>query len=112
MEENIYIRSWSNAGTLYDRVYEIVMQIPYGAVASYGQISMLVPGSTPRVVGYAMASAPAAMNLPWHRVINAKGRVSVRGSGSSSHEQRKRLEKEGVRFDGRGVIDFELYGWL
>ena len=98
--------------TIYNQVYEVVMQIPYGTVASYGQVSMLAPGSTPRLVGYAMASAPVGIELPWHRVINSKGRVSPRVSGSGAGEQRRLLESEGVIFDEKGYIDFELFGWL
>jgi len=102
----------SEAVTVYEQVYELVMQIPYGTVVSYGQISMLVSGSTPRLVGYAMASVPDDMKLPWHRVINSKGRISSRGSGSGAYEQRKLLEEEGVAFDVNEYIDFELYGWV
>jgi methylated-DNA-protein-cysteine methyltransferase-like protein len=112
MDENMYFPGKQTPNTVYDRVYEVVMQISYGTVASYGQVSMLVSGSTPRLVGYAMASVPADMGLPWHRVVNSRGRISPRGSGSGADEQRKMLEEEGVAFDEKGYIDFGLYGWL
>ena len=112
MDKEIDFSGKTKPPTIYNRVYEVVMQIPYGTVASYGQVSMLVPGSTPRLVGYAMASAPSGIELPWHRVINAKGRVSPRVSGSGAGEQRRFLEAEGVIFDEKGYIDFELFGWL
>lgn len=112
MNEDIHFPSKEPRSAVYEQVYEVVMQIAYGTVASYGQVSMLVPGSTPRLVGYAMASAPPGMELPWHRVINSRGKISPRDSGSGADEQRIMLEEEGVAFDEKGCIDFGLYGWL
>lgn len=102
------------------RVWQIVEQIPRGRVATYGQIGAMVkrPAGTgvrhyhaarARWVGQAMANCPPG--LPWQRVVNSQGRISVR-PGSDSHVlQRTLLEREGIEFDARGRIDLARYGW-
>lgn len=84
--------------------------IPAAKVATYGQIAEMVACS-PRVVGYAMAAVPEYLNLPWHRVINSQGKVSVRSDGAPSTDQRQLLQDEGVAFDARGRVDFGEVGW-
>lgn len=93
----------------YERIYQVVRQIPKGNVATYGQIASIVGRCGPRQVGYAMSCAPSG--LPWQRVINRQGRVSVRSGGRESAEQRDLLEGEGVVFDCSGRVDLELFGW-
>jgi methylated-DNA-protein-cysteine methyltransferase-like protein len=62
-----------------------------------------------RQVGYALHALPSGSGIPWHRVVNAKGEISVR-TGTDSHElQRMLLEAEGLKFDGRGRIDLKRY---
>ena len=99
---------------LYDRIYDMVRQIPPGRVTTYGRIAELVGGCTARMVGYAMAALKrgTAPDVPWQRVINAKGKVSVHGDGFGNAMQRVILEQEGVVFDLNGRVDFELFGWL
>lgn len=95
----------------YARVYGICRRIPVGRVATYGQVARLAGlGGHARLVGYALAALPSGTTVPWHRVINARGTVSVRRSGESL-SQRMRLEREGVRFDSRGRTSFVLHGW-
>jgi len=96
---------------LYDQIYEVVRYIPAGKVATYGQIANVVGGCSARMVGYAMAALSDGKHedVPWQRVINAKGQISMQGFGN--YEQRLRLEEEGVVFDGNDRIDFEKYGW-
>jgi methylated-DNA-protein-cysteine methyltransferase-like protein len=96
---------------LYERIYAVVRQIPYGHVASYGQIARIVGNCTARWVGYAMAATPLESDIPWQRVINSQGKISPRSSGRGAEVQRELLELEGVRFDERGRVDFERYGW-
>jgi methylated-DNA-protein-cysteine methyltransferase-like protein len=96
----------------HERIRAAVRQIPRGRVASYGQIARLVPGCTPRLVGFAMAGLPAGTDVPWQRVINGRGEVSERSGGDGACHQRELLEAEGVRFDARGRVDFAEYGWL
>ncbi len=91
--------------------YAAVAQIPRGRVATYGQIAQWAgyPGRA-RQVGYALAGMPEELDLPWHRVINARGRVSPR-TGSGFHMlQRDLLVSEGIVFRA-GAIDLEHYGW-
>lgn len=89
------------------RVYALVRKVPRGKVATYGQIATLL--GSPRVarhVGFAMAAAGRAERpVPWHRIINAQGRISHRGDFARAQEQRELLEAEGVRFDARHRVD-------
>ena len=96
---------------LYQRVYKMVKQIPAGKVATYGQIARLVGGCTARMVGYALSALRDGRDplVPWQRVINAQGRISLQGI--SSVEQRFLLEDEGVVFDAADRVDFDIYGW-
>lgn len=95
---------------VYQRIEQVVSHIPLGQVATYGQIAAIVGSCTPRMVGYAMASLPQDSPVPWQRVINAQGKISPRADGFGSHEQRSRLEAEGIRFDDDRV-DLQRYGW-
>ena len=98
--------------TVYERVYEIVRQIPPGKVASYGQIARIVGGCTPRMVGYAMSALKSGSDVPWQRVINSQGKISAHGYGIGTSLQRQLLEEEGVRFDASGRVDWDEVGWL
>ena len=96
---------------LFDRIYALVRTIPPGEVATYGQIAFVVGAPTPRVVGFAMASLEEGSVVPWHRVINAEGRISRRKDGKESPEQRRRLRDEGVFLDRTGKTDVETHAW-
>jgi methylated-DNA-protein-cysteine methyltransferase related protein len=92
-------------------VYAVVRRVPHGRVATYGQIARVAGlGDHARMVGYALASLPSRTTVPWHRVINAQGKVSPRRSGESL-SQRLRLEREGIHFDGRGRVALARHGW-
>jgi methylated-DNA-protein-cysteine methyltransferase-like protein len=101
----------SGEATLFERIYDLVKAVPPGEVATYGQIAFVVGAPTPRVVGFAMAGLPDGSEVPWHRVINAAGRLSPRKDGVESVEQRRRLTEEGVLFERTGRVDFERYAW-
>jgi methylated-DNA-protein-cysteine methyltransferase-like protein len=98
--------------TLYAYIYEVVNRIPRGKVATYGQIAGLVgvPGHA-RQVGYALHALPGGSEVPWHRVINRKGQVSLRAHPSAEALQRALLESEGILFDEQEVIALEKYQW-
>lgn len=96
---------------LYLRIYAVVRQIPRGRVATYGQIAAIVGDCTPRMVGYAMAAVPPGSDVPWQRVINAQGKISLRADGGGSSEQRARLEAEGIHFDGEGRVNLRRMQW-
>ena len=98
--------------TIYKQIYEIIRLIPSGKVATYGQISEIVGYCTARMVGYAVSSIPLSSVIPWQRVINYKGEISLRSSGSGGElVQQKLLESEGVKFDQSGRTDLEKYRW-
>lgn len=98
---------------LYERIYAIVRQIPYGQVATYGQIAEITGGCSARLVGYALAALRSGdqPDVPWQRVINRKGEISILDP-IGGYEQRRLLEAEGVHFNERDQVDFETYGWL
>lgn len=97
----------------YPRFYDFVRRVPAGRVTTYGAVARATgqPGHA-RQVGYAMAALSEDHDVPWHRVVNARGEISRR-SRSRTHEriQRALLEAEGVCFDDRGRIDLEAFGW-
>lgn len=96
----------------YRRIYAVVAEIPRGRVATYGQVAALAgfPRGA-RQVGYALHRLPSDHDLPWHRVINAQGKVSPRSTPGWEGLQRCLLEEEGVGFDGDGRVDLESYRW-
>lgn len=98
---------------LYDRIYAMVRRVPPGKVTTYGRIAELVGGCTARIVGYAMAALKSgkAPDVPWQRVINAKGKISIHGDGIGNAMQRAILEEEGVEFDEKDRVDFSRSGW-
>jgi methylated-DNA-protein-cysteine methyltransferase-like protein len=92
------------------RIQNVVLRIPKGRVATYGQIARLAGlGGQARLVGYAMHALPTGTRVPWQRVINAQGAISL--PGKSAIRQRELLEKEGVRFDARGRVDLDRFLW-
>lgn len=94
------------------RIYAVVAMIPAGRVTTYGRVAALagLPGQA-RQVGYALAALDAAHDLPWHRVINARGEVSRRAERRDEERQRALLEREGVRFDADGRVSLLRFGW-
>lgn len=101
-----------SSGGRYPRIYAVVQRIPFGRVATYGQVAALAgfPGQA-RQVGYALHSLPAGSEVPWHRVINARGEVSLRSEAGWEHYQRHLLEEEGVVFNDSGRVDLDCYRW-
>ena len=94
----------------YARIYQVVRQIPCGRVATYGQIAAICGLGTARTVGYAMA-AITVKDVPWQRVVNSAGKISVRAAGKEDPTQRRLLMQEGVVFDSRGRVNFDIVGW-
>src|ERR1700750_3159393 len=94
------------------RIYSVVRRIPRGRVATYGQVATLAGlDGHARQVGYALHAHPPRSNLPWHRVINAKGEISPRSAGDSHELQRMLLEAEGVEFSLDGRVALKTYRW-
>jgi len=94
----------------YSRIYDVVRRVPRGRVATYGQVARLacIPNGA-RQVGYALHALHDGPPIPWHRVVNALGGISLRGE--SAARQRRRLEREGVRFDAGGRIRLADFAW-
>lgn len=96
-----------------EMIYAVIRRIPPGRVATYGQVAALagLPGRA-RLVGRSLRETPDGLDIPWQRVINAKGEVSPRGGlGMEEGLQRHLLEEEGVLLDKGGRIDLDRYGW-
>lgn len=98
--------------TSYDRIYAVVRQIPSGKVATYGQVAELAGlMGKPRVVGYALYKVAPEDEIPWQRVINAKGEISTSAFRDGSDDlQRVILEDEGIEFEGN-KINLSKYRW-
>lgn len=98
---------------IYDRIYHVVRHIPPGKVATYGQIAHLInwPGRA-RQVGYALFRVVEGSDVPWHRVINAKGEISESPfRNGSDYLQRSLLEQEGIEFSPNGKVNLTQYLW-
>ncbi len=98
--------------SLHERIYSVVRRIPAGKVATYGQVARIAGGCSALMVGFALASLTPAKDVPWQRVINARGYISPHGAGFGSAMQRVLLEDEGIEFDQTGKVDFSRFGWL
>ena len=97
-------------GTVFDRLRDVVRTVPPGRVATYGQVSRRVLGTTPRMVGFALAGLDPDTDVPWHRILNAQGRISLPREGGAHARQRARLEAEGVVFRNGGRVDLDVFG--
>jgi methylated-DNA-protein-cysteine methyltransferase-like protein len=95
----------------YQRIYRVTRRIPRGRVATYGQVARLagLPGQA-RLVGYALAALPDGSDVPWHRVVNARGGISPRADAGWADAQRALLEAERVRFAG-DALPLARYQW-
>jgi methylated-DNA-protein-cysteine methyltransferase related protein len=107
-----------NADQFFMTVWDIVKQVPRGTVTTYGQIASMMPPPDgveettytrygAQWVGQAMNASPE--DVPWQRVINSKGEISL--PEPTGTRQRELLEGEGVKFDGKGRVNFEIYAW-
>jgi methylated-DNA-protein-cysteine methyltransferase related protein len=96
----------------FARVHQVTRLIPYGQVATYGQIAAIVGDrQAARTVGWALRALQEDSDVPWHRVINAKGRTSARCRGQVAAIQRTLLEQEGIVFDKEGRTNLDAYQW-
>ncbi len=95
----------------FQDILSLIRAIPAGKVATYGQISCLAgdPWGTRQVVR-ALHACSDKENLPWHRVINSRGGISLR-PGQGAEEQRRRLRAEGLKFDRWGCLDLDKFQW-
>jgi methylated-DNA-protein-cysteine methyltransferase-like protein len=99
------------ASPRYRAIWRAVASIPRGKVATYGQIARVAGvGGQARLVGYALHAAPDGLELPWHRVINGHGRISLSDTQGMHELQRALLESEGIVFIA-GRVDLKRFGW-
>lgn len=91
-----------------DRVLLVVSKIPYGKVASYGQVALLVGAPrAARQVGWILRGLGEETNIPWWRVANNKGYISIKASRFSANEQKALLDKEGIKVKDDFTFDLE-----
>ena len=104
-------RGSTQQSELYAKIYAAVRSIPKGKVSTYGRIATLAgyPGQA-RVVGYALHRC-ADDSLPWHRVINYKGLISLDTATMAGNIQQALLESEGITFSAYGAVDLARYGY-
>jgi len=91
-------------------IYQVLLSVPEGRVVTYGQVAQLCGlGRGARIVARALRNLPAGSKIPWYRVINAQGRISIPGEGAV--RQKERLESEGIVLLS-GSVDLKKYQWL
>lgn len=96
----------------YLRVWDKVREVPRGYVVTYGQVALMLGAPmAARATGYALHNLPADTDVPWWRVVNARGGISLRGRGANADLQRALLEHEGVVFDREEHLDLRVYRW-
>lgn len=94
------------------RIWQVVALIPAGRVATYGDVAHHAGlGRAARRVGRALAQLPGNTRIPWHRVINSTGRMSLPAASVAGRQQRKRLADEGIHFSASGRIDLRQQRW-
>jgi methylated-DNA-protein-cysteine methyltransferase-like protein len=96
----------------YHRIYRIVRHIPTGRVATYGVVARLAgrPGAA-RTVGWALSALPEDADVPWWRVLNAAGRISLSAQDHGAVVQRALLLREGLKFAPGGAVNLAVFGW-
>ncbi|XZG71033.1 MGMT family protein [Chitinibacteraceae bacterium HSL-7] len=99
-----------SAATVRARMRAWVAKVPYGRVATYGDIARLA-GAPRHARQVGLALRESAQDLPWHRIVNQQGKVSARGLDGSDDLQRVLLEAEGVEFDGAGRLSLRRHRW-
>ena len=104
-----------NGINFFEIVYHLVAKIPRGKVATYGQIAAMI--STPRaarIVGFALSVLPRDTHVPWQRVVNGKGMISIENLALPKSLQAQHLQKDGVEVkfkNGNYFVDLRKYLW-
>lgn len=103
MDENI---------SFFERVYEIVRQVPYGRVTSYGAIAnYLGAARSARMVGWAMNASYGHDDVPAHRVVNRQGLLTGKHHFGGTNLMQQLLENEGIKVKENKVVDFKKHFW-
>ena len=105
-------RSLLTGANGWNHIYAVARRVPRGRVATYGQIAALAGlKNHARQVGYALHALPHGSNVPWHRVINAQGKVSPRADPAYVGLQQRLLEDEGIEIGVGDRISLKRFGW-
>jgi methylated-DNA-protein-cysteine methyltransferase-like protein len=105
------IKEISQSPSLTQRIKAVIKKIPRGKVATYGQIATCAGNPrAARLVIWVLNSSSQKDKLPWHRVVNSKGKISLK-PGHGYEIQKELLQKEGVEFDEKDTIDFYRFLW-
>ena len=102
-----------SSSSFYEDIYAMVRRVPRGKVTTYGHIAALCgKPRAARTVGWALYALPDDADVPWQRVINARGEISISKVGLPPELQRALLEREGVEFDADGRVELRRWSWL
>ncbi|MFW5720576.1 MAG: MGMT family protein [Candidatus Dojkabacteria bacterium] len=102
------IRSYSKPGQVFERIYNVVKQIPKGSVVTYGEIAGKAGIRNPRIVGFALHNNPDPKSTPCHRVVKKDGSLAEGFAFGGKAAQRRLLESEGVKFVGEKVLHLKI----
>lgn len=106
-------RKTAETNNFFERVYEIVRQIPEGKVTSYGAIAKALGAArSARMVGWAMNASHNMDDVPAHRVVNRIGMLSGKHYFDGTNLMQQLLENEGIEVVDNQIVDFEKYFWL
>lgn len=94
----------------FDKVYDLVSKIPKGKITTYKALAKIV-NVDPRVIGFALHANKDPKNIPCHRVINSKGKISAGYAFGGKDVQKKMLEKEGIKFKKNETVDLVKFGF-
>lgn len=105
-------RGPSDEPSIAERVWQVIAMIPKGRVATYGQVAELagLPGRARRV-GNLLSHLPPGSKIPWHRVVNASGGISLPEDSGGFSRQQRLLKKEGVAFNASGRVSLRRFRW-
>lgn len=100
-----------NEASKEDKIYTVMANIPFGCVASYGQVAAMAGlASNARLVGRLLKLMPNDSTIPWHRVVNSQGKISFPIGSNKYQEQRQKLLLEGIAFKNERV-NMRVYQW-
>ena len=100
------------SSNFFEKVYEVVQQIPYGKVTSYGAIAKyLGAAKSARMVGWAMNASHGNANIPAHRVVNRNGLLTGKHHFQGTNLMQQLLENEGVKIKNNQIINFSEVFW-
>jgi methylated-DNA-protein-cysteine methyltransferase-like protein len=99
-----------NEDSLFEYFYDLIIQVPKGKVATYGDIAKMADCRSARAVGFALRRLPEGSEVPWQRIINSQGKISTRVNGDGDLIQQILLEEEGIEFKN-GKVDLKKYRW-